>query len=134
MKLFKRKQRDTRQSAGELFQFEQLTGVTPIEIEPSEEIIRFIHDRPREAAETVKKCGADAYNTDMFEKKNQAAFAPEAERYGEQFDRNLHTIYTIYQIHRGKDAYLAAQEHLCADDIEAAEAELQRLEALRASN
>ena len=133
MKLFKRKRRDTRQSAGELFQYSQLTGVTPVDIELSEQIRSFVEELPKRVKAELKHCGADHYNVDMFDERIHRAFTAEAEHKTAEYDRNLHTIYTIYQIHCGVDAHLTAQEQLYEEDIAAAQVELDRLSSLQSA-
>lgn len=127
MKLFKRKHRDTEQAAGELFQFEQLTSVVPADIEASDEIRSFIRLLPKDVEDKLKHCGADHLNTEMFNKRIHAAFQAEADRITGKFDHNLSTIHTICQIQRGRDVYMTGLAKLYADDIAAAEEELERL-------
>lgn len=133
MKLFKKKRPATKRSAGELYQFEQLTSVTPIDIDPSEQIRYFVSALPKRVGEKLKLCSADHYNTDMFDEGIHRAFSAEAEHKAAEYDNNLHTIHMIYRIHCGIDAYMDAHDKLYKDDITKAETELERLSKLQSS-
>ena len=133
MKLIKRKRRDTRQSAGELFQWEQLTSVVPTDIEASEQIRAFVRALPKDIEDTLKLCSADQYNTDLFNERIHRAFAAEAGNKTTQYDNCLHTINTIFMIHRGIDAHMVGTAKLYESDISAAEAELKRINELQSS-